>query len=73
MGNLSVAQQQMVEIAKALSVNARIIIMDEPMAALTKRESEELYRITRKLRDEGVSIIFISLLLLHYPCILFYL
>ncbi len=60
MGNLSVAQQQMVEIAKALSVNARIIIMDEPTAALTKRESEELYRITRKLRDEGVSIIFIS-------------
>lgn len=60
MGNLSVAQQQMVEIAKALSVNARIIIMDEPTAALTKRESEELYRITRKLRDSGVSIIFIS-------------
>ena len=60
MGNLSVAQQQMVEIAKALSVHAKIIIMDEPTAALTKRESEELYRITRKLRDEGVSIIFIS-------------
>ena len=60
MGNLSVAQQQMVEIAKALSMNARILIMDEPTAALTKRESEELYRITRKLRDEGVSIIFIS-------------
>ena len=60
MGNLSVAQQQMVEIAKALSLNARIIIMDEPTAALTKRESEELYRITRKLRDEGKSIIFIS-------------
>jgi rhamnose transport system ATP-binding protein len=60
MGSLSVAQQQMVEIAKALSVHAKIIIMDEPTAALTKRESEELYRITRKLRDEGVSIIFIS-------------
>ena len=60
MGNLSVAQQQMVEIAKALSMNARILIMDEPTAALTKRESEELYRIARKLRDEGVSIIFIS-------------
>ena len=60
MGSLSVAQQQMVEIAKALSVHARIIIMDEPTAALTKREYEELYRITRKLRDEGVSIIFIS-------------
>ena len=60
MGSLSVAQQQMVEIAKALSLNARIIIMDEPTAALTKRESEELYRIARKLRDEGKSIIFIS-------------
>ncbi len=60
MGSLSVAQQQMVEIAKAFSQNARIIIMDEPTAALTKRESEELYRITEQLRDEGVSIIFIS-------------
>ena len=60
MSSLSVAQQQMVEIAKALSMNARIIIMDEPTAALTKRESEELYRITEKLRDNGKSIIFIS-------------
>jgi len=60
MGALSVAQQQMVEIAKALSMKARIIIMDEPTAALTNRESEELYKITEKLRDEGASIIFIS-------------
>lgn len=60
MGSLSVAQQQMVEIAKALSMNARIIIMDEPTAALTKRESEELYRIAKKLRDGGAAIIFIS-------------
>jgi rhamnose transport system ATP-binding protein len=60
MSSLSVAQQQMVEIAKALSMDARIIIMDEPTAALTKRESEELYRITEKLRDDGKSIIFIS-------------
>lgn len=60
MGALSVAQQQMVEIAKALSMEARIIIMDEPTAALTKRESEELYKIAEKLRDEGTSIIFIS-------------
>ncbi len=60
MGSLSVAQQQMVEIAKAFSQNARLIIMDEPTAALTKRESEELYRITEQLRDDGVSIIFIS-------------
>ena len=60
MESLSVAQQQMVEIAKALSMAAKIIIMDEPTAALTKSESEELYRITEKLRDEGASIIFIS-------------
>lgn len=60
MGTLSIAQQQIVEIAKALSTNARIIIMDEPTAALTKRESEELYRIAEQLRDNGVAIIFIS-------------
>ena len=60
MGALSIAQQQIVEIAKALSTNAKIIIMDEPTAALTKRESEELYRITEKLRENGTSIIFIS-------------
>jgi rhamnose transport system ATP-binding protein len=60
MGALSVAQQQMVEIAKALSMKARIIIMDEPTAALTQSESENLYRITEKLRDEGASVIFIS-------------
>lgn len=60
MGGLSVAQQQMVEIAKALSTNARIVILDEPTAALTKNESEDLYRIVEKLRDEGVAIIFIS-------------
>jgi rhamnose transport system ATP-binding protein len=60
MGGLSVAQQQIVEIAKALSANARIIIMDEPTAPLTSRESEDLYRITEGLRDKGASIIFIS-------------
>ncbi len=60
MGSLSVAQQQVVEIAKALSTNARIIILDEPTAALTQNESEELYRIIDKLKAEGVSIIFIS-------------
>ncbi|MGF9975666.1 sugar ABC transporter ATP-binding protein [Viridibacillus arvi] len=60
MGTLSVAQQQIVEIAKAISTNARIIIMDEPTAALTARESEELYRIAEDLRDRGTAIIFIS-------------
>lgn len=60
MGALSVAQQQMVEIAKALSTNAKIIILDEPTAALTKNESEKLYRIVDKLKEKQVSIIFIS-------------
>ena len=59
-GSLSVAQQQLVEIAKALSQNAHILIMDEPTAALSKRESEELYEIARKLREKGVAIILIS-------------
>jgi len=60
MGDLSVAQQQMVEIAKALSTNARIIIMDEPTAALTRGEAGRLYEITEKLRNDGAAIIFIS-------------
>lgn len=60
MGTLSVAQQQMVEIAKALSMHAKIIILDEPTAALTKNESEKLYRIVDKLVEEQVSVIFIS-------------
>lgn len=60
MGSLSVAQQQMVEIAKALSTDAQIIIMDEPTASLTKSESEDLYKITEQLQENGTSIIFIS-------------
>ncbi len=60
MGTLSIAQQQIVEIAKALSQDANIIIMDEPTAALTVRETNELYSICRKLREKGKSIIFIS-------------
>ncbi|MCD8249497.1 MAG: sugar ABC transporter ATP-binding protein [Lachnospiraceae bacterium] len=60
MGTLSVAQQQMVEIAKAMSTNARIIILDEPTASLTRSESEKLYRLVDHLKEDGVSIIFIS-------------
>lgn len=60
MSDLSVAEQQIVEISKAVSANAEIVIMDEPTAALSERECEELYRITEQLRDEGKSIIFIS-------------
>ncbi len=57
---LSIAQQQMVEIAKALSVDARIIAMDEPSATLTTHELENLFRMIRKLREQGISIIYIS-------------
>ena len=60
MGTLSVAQQQIVEIAKALSQNAQVLIMDEPTAALSLRESEELYSIVRGLKEKGTSIILIS-------------
>ncbi len=60
MGTLSVAQQQMVEIAKAISTGAQIVILDEPTAALTANEAQKLYEIVEKLRDRGVSIIFIS-------------
>lgn len=59
-GNLTVAEQQVVEIAKAISSNASILIMDEPTASLSKRECDNLYAIAEKLRDDGVSIIFIS-------------
>ena len=60
MSSLSVAEQQIVEISKAVSADAEIVIMDEPTAALSKRECEELYRITEQLRAQGKSILFIS-------------
>ncbi|MFG6429020.1 sugar ABC transporter ATP-binding protein [Roseateles sp. LYH14W] len=59
-GRLSVAQQQMVEIAKALSLNARVLIMDEPTAALNPEEVTELFRVVRQLRADGVGIVYIS-------------
>ncbi|TCR66593.1 sugar ABC transporter ATP-binding protein [Bosea sp. BK604] len=57
---LTIARQQMVEIAKALSVKSRILIMDEPTAALNDAEIAELFRIIRQLRTEGVGIVYIS-------------
>lgn len=57
--DLTVAQQQMVEIAKAISVNARILIMDEPTAALTETEIESLFRVTRLLKEQGTGIVYI--------------
>jgi ribose transport system ATP-binding protein len=59
-GELTVARQQMVEIAKALSHQSRVLIMDEPTAALNNAEIEELFRIIRQLKAEGVGIVYIS-------------
>ncbi len=58
--NLTVAQQQVVEIAKALAQEARIIVMDEPTASLTPREVDKLLAIVRDLRAQGIGIIYIS-------------
>jgi len=59
-GDLTVAMQQMVEIAKALSFNSEVLIMDEPTAALTDAEIDELFRLIRQLRDRGVGVVHIS-------------
>lgn len=59
-GDLPVSKQQMVEIAKALSTKARILIMDEPTSALTSKEIDELFRIIRQLKAGGYGIIYIS-------------
>lgn len=59
-GSLPMFMQQMVEIAKALSTNARLIIMDEPTSSLTSREIHELFAIVRKLREQGRGIVYIS-------------
>ena len=58
--SLSAAQQQMVEIAKAISKKARILVLDEPTAALTEIEMSNLFRVVRQLRREGVGVIYIS-------------
>lgn len=60
MSELSVGQQQMIEIAKALMVDAKVIIMDEPTAALTQSETEVLFQVVRSLKEKGVSIVYIS-------------
>jgi ABC-type sugar transport system ATPase subunit len=57
---LSIAQKQMVEVAKALSQNAKLIIMDEPTSSLTEHETLKLFEVSRNLRQQGVSIVFIS-------------
>ena len=59
-GDLSIAQQQIVEIAKALSQNVRLIVMDEPSAVLTPSEVERLFEIIRDLQSKGIGVIYIS-------------
>ena len=60
MNQLSVGQQQMIEIAKALMLDAKVIIMDEPTTALTKVETDILFNVVRSLKEKGVSIVYIS-------------
>ena len=57
---LSVAQKQMVAISRALMFNAKLIIMDEPTTALTKKEVDALFKIILKLKEQGIAILFIS-------------
>ncbi|MCI8505459.1 MAG: sugar ABC transporter ATP-binding protein [Lachnospiraceae bacterium] len=59
-GDLPVSKQQMVEIAKALSINAKVLIMDEPTSALTAKEIDDLFRIIHQLKKEGHGIVYIS-------------
>ena len=58
-GSLSVAQQQMIEIVKALSVGANILVMDEPTASLSKKEVEMLFKTIEELKKKGISIVYI--------------
>ena len=59
-GDLPVGRQQMVEIAKALLVNAKVLVMDEPSSALSNAEIEEMFRIVKELRSQGCAIVYIS-------------
>ncbi|ORM68951.1 sugar ABC transporter ATP-binding protein [Pantoea rwandensis] len=59
-GELSLSQQQLVEIAKALTLDCRLLILDEPTAALTEPEAQTLFSIVRQLRDQGMTVVYIS-------------
>ncbi len=60
MASLSVAQQQLVELAKALAIDARVLVMDEPTATLTEREIEELFAVIGDLTSRGIAVVYIS-------------
>ncbi|MDF5164295.1 ATP-binding cassette domain-containing protein, partial [Vibrio parahaemolyticus] len=60
LGDLSLGEQQMVEIAKALSFESKVIIMDEPTDALTDTETESLFKVINELREQGCGIVYIS-------------
>ena len=59
-GSLSIAKQQMVEIAKAISFNSKILVLDEPTATLTEREIDQLFEIIGRLKEKGVGMVYIS-------------
>ena len=66
---LTMPEQQLIEIARALGANARVLIMDEPTAALAEEETQNLYRVIHQLRDSGVGIIYISHRLEELPVV----
>ena len=68
-GDLSMPQQQLVEIARALGADARVLILDEPTASLSKEDTDNLFRVVRELREHGVGMIYISHRLEELPVI----
>jgi rhamnose transport system ATP-binding protein len=68
-GELTMPQQQLVEIARALGANARVLIFDEPTASLSEEDTQNLFRVIRELRARGVAIIYISHRLDELPVI----
>src|SRR5439155_4889655 len=68
-GDLSMPQQQLVEIARALGADARVLILDEPTASLSKEDTDNLFRVVRELREQGVGMIYISHRLEELPTI----